>query len=915
MFLPLRVIIIEDNDDDALIMLRELRRGGFEPEHIQVQTPDEFQSALDNETWDIILSDYSLPSYSAPAALKQLRKSRLNIPFIVVSGAVGEEIAVQLMQHGAADYINKDKMTRLCPTLQRELDNKKSKDQVSDSKGLTDQLWEMVNQSQSEFYIFDAKKLNFIFVNQGALKNLGYTFEEIKNLHPYDIKPDFSQVDFESRIKPLLDGTVDILQFQTIHQRKNGTTYPAEIRLQLNRRPEGNFYFAVILDVTDKVKANQTIESLAKFPEENPSPVMRISAIGEILYFNPACQAIVNFWTNLYKQNVPEHWQTLIHECLTEGKIVEFEEQVDSVLYSWLFSASDAKNYVNCYARDITEQRSAENDQRQAAMVFDNSIEGIIICDEDNKIIRVNPAFKQITGYSEQDVLGKTPDILKSNKHSPHFYEAMWYKINTDGAWQGEIWNKRKNGEVYPEYMTISVLKNREGKIKNFIGIFADITERVEAEKRIHHLAYYDALTGLPNRFYIREILNGMIASAKSSNKNLALIYLDLKRFKSINESLGHDSADKALSIFSNRFEQKISETTKIGRMGGDEFLVVLPVEEPLVEESPIVRKVIEIVKEPINVDEHDVYIDTAIGIAHFPHDGNDVETLIKNAESAVSNAKFNKNSVTVFSKELEIKGIEHISFESQLRKALEKEEFVLHYQPQIDLKSEKVIGVEALLRWQHPEKGLIPPNDFIPLLEETGLIVPVGTWLIKKACHQILEWKIKGCDVRIAINLSAKQFTQKGLSENIVAILDETAVDPKMIEIEVTESTIMNRQTHVMETMSKLHDCNIKISIDDFGTGYSSLSYLKHFPIDVLKIDRSFVMELPHNTDDIAIVNTIISMGHNLNLNVIAEGVETREQADILKAMGCEFAQGFYFSRPIPADDCSKYILSTNQD
>ncbi|MDX1810835.1 MAG: EAL domain-containing protein [Gammaproteobacteria bacterium] len=915
MFVRLRVIIIEDNDDDVIIILRELRRGGFEPEHIQIQTTEEFQSALDNADWDIVISDYSLPSFSAPAALKQLKKSGRAIPFIVVSGAVGEEIAVKLIQQGAEDYINKDKLTRLCPTIQRELDNKKSEKQLLQAKGMSDFLWDMVNHSKNEFYVFGAKDFKLVFVNQGAQKNLGYSLEELTNLHAYDIKPEYNEELFRKRVQPLIEGSTNFLQFQTLHQRKNDSTYPVEVRLQLSRRAEGDFFFAVILDITERAKANQTIESMARFPEENPNPVMRVSNRGEILYFNPASQPIVNYWTNIYQQNAPAHWQTFIKQCLEENKIIEFEEQINGVLYTWLFSTTTARNYVNCYAHDITRQRIAENDQRQAAMVFDNSIEGIVITDADNKIVRVNQAFTNITGYSEEDVIGQNPSLLKSNKHSEHFYEAMWYKIETYGHWQGEVWNRKKNGDVYPEYMTITVLKNKDGSVKNYIGVFADISERLESEKRIHRLAYYDPLTDLPNRFYIREILTRKMSHAKKTGHNLILVHMDLRRFKTLNESLGHAAADQALQQIANRLRDNLPADAQIGRMGGDEFLVILECENAIDEDSPNLKAIIDVINQPVHLTDHEIFIDCSIGVSQYPTDANDVESLIRYAETAVSNSKFNDRQITIFNHEVKIRGKEHISFESQLRKALEKEEFVLHYQPQIDLATEKVIGVEALLRWQHPESGLIPPVEFIPLLEETGLIVPVGTWLIRKACQQIMEWQSMGFDMRIAINLSAKQFTQKNLLESIASILDETGVSSELIEIEVTESTIMNQHERVLNTLDSLHNCNIKLSIDDFGTGYSSLSYLKNFPIDVLKIDRSFVMELPYNTDDIAIVNTIISMGHNLKLKVIAEGVETREQAQILREMGCEYAQGYYFSRPIPAKSCAEYILSVNSD
>jgi len=910
MFLPIRVLIIEDNEDDMMLILRELRRGGFEPVYKHVETSEELLGALGSGDWDLVISDYSLPTFSAPDALKMMKKSGRDLPFIVVSGNVGEEIAVQLMRYGAGDYINKDNLTRLCPAILRELDEAKTRRLHAASESLSGRLWDILNNSLNEIYVFDSKTLLFKNANQAALKNLGYTLEELQQLHPYDIKTDFDKDNFSDKLQPLLSGETSNLQFQSSHLRKDKTQYPVETTVQLSTSKTEQVFFAIVLDITERVIANEEISSLARFPEENPAPIMRLNEKTEVVYANPASSAIRNYWQKIFSDASPDHWRQWVERCFENNEIVEFEEISDEKYYNWIISPTPDKKYVNCYGRDITRQKSAENDLKLAAQVFENTIEGIILTDADNRIIRVNPAFTQITGYGEKEVIGKDPLLLKSGKQDSAFFKHILKELQVRGIWQGELWNKRKNGEVYPEYLTVNAVKNEGQSIKNYISIFTDISERKEAEANIHQLAYYDNLTGLPNRFHIQEKLTIAIEQAQANGFPVAILHLDLRRFKKINEILGHKVADNMLELFSQRINQVLPSNTFFGRMEGDEFLLFANHTHIEDENSELIQTINKALETNFEITNQEIYLNCCIGVSHYPQDGDTVEALIKHAEAATAVAKKEEISLKIFSRELEVRGLKHISIENDLRKALEREEFILHYQPQIELETGKVVGVEALLRWNHPEHGLIAPLEFIPLLEETGLIIPVGDWIVREACMQNKRWSKLGIDTpRIAINLSAKQFNQQNLTRNINKIIKETNIKPNLIELEVTESTIMRQYDQVIKTLSELHESNIYLSIDDFGTGYSSLSYLKHFPIDVLKIDQSFVREIPENKDDTAIVNTIIAMGHNLNLKVIAEGVETLEQHDVLKEMGCELAQGYYFSRPLPPDECFSYL------
>lgn len=910
MFLPIRILIIEDCEDDVMLVLRELRRGGFEAEFLQVETAEDMANALNDEKWDIVLSDYTLPSFSAPAALKVLRESSICIPFIVISGNVGEEIAVQLMQYGSNDYINKNNLTRLCPAIQRELKEFKAKKHHQASEIFTEHLWEILNKSQNEIYFFDAETLRFKIVNQGALKNSGYTRKEMLDKHPYDLNTHITQKGFLKLIQPLVNNEVELVHFETTIQRKNGTSYPVDARLQYSRNGEHPIFYAILIDISDRVKASTEIETLARFPQENPLPVIRVDNELQVIYANPASQDIIDHWTDASSVQTPISWRPLITSCISNKTVNEIDEMIGDQIYHWLLSPSTDNTYVNCYARNITKERKAEQSMRQAGQVFDNSIEAIMMTDENALIIRVNPAFQAITGYREEDIIGRNPSFLQSGEHDELFFDEMRNELNTEGRWQGEIFNRRRTGEIYPAYMTISAVKDEDQKVTDYIAIFADISEKKKAQEDIHKLAYYDSLTNLPNRRHMQDKLHTLISNSAETPQDITLLYLDLDRFKTINESLGHVAADEALTVTANRLVKSIPDDAIVGRMDGDEFLIIISHEKIDQENHSLITAIKHAVSEPLKLKNQEVYLSITIGVSHFPNDASNMDNLIKYAETATKRAKVNGSGFELFTSKLEVYTAERITLESSLRKALARDEFLLHYQPQFNLKTGEITGIEALLRWQDPENGLISPADFIPLLEQTGLIKQVGDWVLHRACTQSMSWQAMGINVpRIAINLSAKQFSQKNLHHIISGIIEETGIDPRLVELEVTESTIMHQMEQVISILRDLHDKGLHISIDDFGTGYSSLSYLKHFPIDILKIDRSFVSEIPENKADTAIANTIIAMGHNLGLKVIAEGVETEEQGRCLAEMGCDCAQGYHYSHPLPADKCLDFL------
>ncbi|MDP2785222.1 MAG: EAL domain-containing protein [Sulfurimicrobium sp.] len=566
---------------------------------------------------------------------------------------------------------------------------------------------------------------------------------------------------------------------------------------------------------------------------------------------------------------------------------------------------------MNGTVQDITERRRAEEDLRLADEVFENSIEGIIITDAQANILRVNRAFTVITGYSEEETLGRNPSLLRSDRHDAAFYQGMWASLIEYGYWQGEIWNQRKNGEIYPQWLSLVTIRNEQGKTNHYLGVFADLSEKKQAEANLHHISNYDALTELPNRHLLEDHLFQVLAEASINNALVAVLYLDLDRFKAINDTFGHAFGDKLLLAVAERLAGNIRSGDTIARFSGDEFAVVLTDVGDQENAALVAGKILNALASPFDLDEHEVFITPSIGIAFYPIDAANKDELIRNADTAMSHAKAQGgNGYRFYGAEMNTMVSQRLSLETSLRHALERKEFLLHYQPQVNLRSGKIIGMEALLRWQHPERGLVSPAEFIPVLEETGLIVAVGEWVLRTACAQNRAWLAAGLPpMRMAVNLSAHQFRQSSLTDVVCRALEDSGLEPELLELEITESIMIQDLQTTLTTLNQLHVIGIQISIDDFGTGYSSLSYLKRLPISKIKIDQSFVRDICADPDDAAIADAVISLGHSLKMQVIAEGVETVEQLDYLRAHGCDEFQGYYFSRPLPAEAFAELV------
>ncbi|WP_338849374.1 EAL domain-containing protein [Massilia sp. W12] len=553
---------------------------------------------------------------------------------------------------------------------------------------------------------------------------------------------------------------------------------------------------------------------------------------------------------------------------------------------------------------DISERQQAEEKLRLAATVFDYIADGVIVTDAQSRIVAVNPAFTQITGFAEQEALGQTPGILRSGRQEAAFYDALWRELLATGFWRGEIWNRRKNQELYLEWLTISAVKNSEGVSTHYVGVFSDITQVKESQEKLDHLAHHDPLTGLPNRLLFSDRLAHAIQLAQREHRPLALLFIDLDRFKSVNDTLGHHIGDEMLRQVAQALSAKVRDGDTLARLGGDEFVLLLEDSGGKYGAGVVAEKLMAIFEQPFYVASHELFASCSIGVAIYPDDGEDLNILIRNADVALYQAKADgRNAYRYFSPEMTGEGVERLRLENLLRRSIEKSEIFLNYQPQIDLTSGQLIGLEALVRWQHPELGLVSPARFIPVAEDTGFINQLGKWVLFEACRQMVRWQELGFYApKMAVNLSVKQFERGGMAQQVREILQETGLQAARLQLEVTESVIMHTGD-ALRYIGELHEIGVQLAIDDFGTGYSSLSYLKRMPVQALKIDRSFIKDIGENPDEEAIAIAVIQLGKSLHLSVIAEGVETAQQVAFLQREGCQLAQGFFFSKPLTAD------------
>lgn len=627
-----------------------------------------------------------------------------------------------------------------------------------------------------------------------------------------------------------------------------------------------------------------------------------------------------NFLPDSVKKQVLDHADNIINKKPEASQYFEnlvVTKSGEERLIAWSnIKLYDEKGEVVAHlssGEDITERKKLENKLLLAQKIIESTSDAIMVTDLSGKIIDINPAYTAITGYSKEEALGKNPRFSKSEKHNKDFFDLMWRSVLVTGSWSGEVWDIHKDGHLYPKLLSINTVYDDKGNPLVYTGIFSDISSLKEAEEKLHRIAYYDLLTGLPNRSMFLDRLSHEIAAYHRSGAGFALLFIDLDKFKNINDTLGHTAGDELLKEAASRIRSHLRELDTVARLGGDEFTVILSDTESQQKIAQIATMLIGILKKPFYIAGSEVYIGASIGISMCPRDGDTIGALTKYADMAMYHAKNNgRNTFSFFTEKLNEEVHKGIRLEKELRGALLHNEFILYYQPKISLADNKITGVEALIRWNHPDRGIVSPSEFISVAEETGLILPIGEWVIRTAVKKLSEWKRMKLDpVSISINLSLKQFCEKNFLTKILELARESGVNMQQVGFEITESMLMENPERSVKVMEEMKNNGINLAIDDFGTGYSSLSYLRQFPLDTLKIDQSFVRDIMTDPDDAAIVKTIISMAKSLGLAVVAEGVETKEQKDFLAKRRCQEGQGFLFAKPMPEEELVRLMGS----
>ncbi|NOR51357.1 MAG: EAL domain-containing protein, partial [Gammaproteobacteria bacterium] len=615
-----------------------------------------------------------------------------------------------------------------------------------------------------------------------------------------------------------------------------------------------------------------------------------------------------------------------IKACIKTGADYEIEHRVvwpDGTIHHLLERGKTSRDksgkatHMRGATQDITERKKAEEQHRLAVMLLDNTHEGVMITDTAFKVLSVNPALTRTTGFSAEELQGKPINKFSAKHHDAAFYKKMWQRARENGHWKGEIWNCRKNGEIYPEWLNLSEIKDESGKVVNYAFIFSDVTTQGKVRKQLHSLTYYDTLTELPNRTLFHDRLKNALAQSRRHRLHVAVMFLDIDRFKNINDTLGHGVGDELLKKVAEQLQYYLRDMGSVSRLGGDEFAIIMPDISSPKDAAAVAEKIIKSFASPMTMnDGHKLFTSLSIGISLCPEDGDEADLLIKNAETAMYRAKASgRGDYLFYATEMSADFAERLTIETDLHQAIMENQLTLTYQPQIDLITGRLIGFEAVACWDHPEHGLISPALFISIAEDSGQIERLSEWVLNRACQQLKIWQgMHGNNWRMAVKLSSRQLHKHNVTEQITAIVRSADVLSDMMEFELSESamcTMMDNIENYIQTIDQLSSHGFHITLDNFGSSYSSLSYLRRFKIDRLKIDQSFVREVTTSEDDAEIVTTIIAMAHNLGLRVIAEGVESKEQLEFLRTKGCDVAQGLFISQARSAEEIDRLLAS----
>jgi diguanylate cyclase (GGDEF)-like protein/PAS domain S-box-containing protein len=773
-----------------------------------------------------------------------------------------------------------------------------------------------------------------VYANLAACNSLGYTMEEMMKLSIPDFDPDFPAEVWPKHWEDLRK--YGSHTFESRHRTKTGEIYPVEVSVNYMRFGDEEYNCGFARDITKRKQAELLIrqsEEKYRLLFDNMTTGFALHEVicddqGKVvdyrfLEINPAYQKLTGLTLDIIGKTVLEvlpgtepYWIDVFGQVAMTG-VPSLYENFSKELGRWyqVWTFSPKKGQFAVIISEITERKNIEQELQLYSLVLKNSSEGMVVTDADNRIIAVNPAFSKITGYSFEEVKGKNPKMLKSGRHDRAFYHAMWGEITSAGQWQGEIWDKRKDGEIHAKWLTINTIRNDDGTIYRYVALFSDITEKKKSEELIWRQANFDTLTGLPNRDMFRDRLGHEVKKSIRAELPLALLLVDLDQFKEVNDTLGHAMGDKLLIEAAHRISSCIRESDTVARLGGDEFTIVISEISDNTHVEDVAQKIISKLSEPFDLGNEVVYISASIGITLYPNDSIDIDALMKNADQAMYVAKNKgRNRFSYFTPLLQDLAQRRLRLTNDMRGALEAGQFSVHFQPIVALATGRIIKAEALIRWHHHERGMVGPAEFIPLAEETGLINEIGDWVFKESARWAEHWRNRFApDFQVSVNKSPVQFRTENrhFTSQWAEYLRELGLPGGNMVIEITEGLLLNADANVTEELLRLRNADIQVAIDDFGTAYSSLSYLKKFNIDYLKIDRSFVNNLETDPDNMALSEAIIVMAHKLGLKVIAEGVETEGQRSLLAGAGCDYAQGYLFSKAIPPEEFEKLLIA----
>jgi diguanylate cyclase (GGDEF)-like protein/PAS domain S-box-containing protein len=928
---PARILVVEDEMIIARELAAQLRMLGYEP--VGHAARGEQAVSLAGELLpDLVLMDIQLAGDMDGIAAAQAIHDQFDVPVIFVTAFATDEMLSRARITEPYGYILKPYSEREIHTvIQMALYKHQADHKLRQSAA---SLQESAQHTQA---ILDNMVDAVITINaQGVMESFnlaastifGYSANEAIGRNVSMLMPEPHRGQHDGYLAHYRDtGQENIIgkPRELDGRRKDGSVFPMGLSISRITRADKPVFVGLIHDISVRRAAEAQIRKLSLAVEQSPEMIVITDLNGAIEYVNKAYVAQTGYSLEEVKghntsishsgDTPPETytalWETLRRGAVWTGELYNRRKDgtgyVESAVMAPLRQPDGSITHYVAVLQDITARKQVETDLKVAAVAFESQ-EGMLIADANGLIQRVNQAFTTITGYSAEEVIGKNPSLLQSGRQGAAFYKAMWDSINSTGAWVGEIWNRRKSGDVYPEHLTITAVKDSVGAVTHYVASLTDITMRKAAADEIQHLAFYDLLTDLPNRRLFLDRLKQALTSRGRTGKEGALLFIDLDDFKTLNDTLGHDIGDLLLQQVAQRIESCVREGDTLARLGGDEFVVMLENlnEEPTeaaAQTEVVGAKILAAINQPYQLDSHNCHATASIGAALFNDHQSTIEELLKQSDIAMYQAKASgRNQLRFFDQKMQDTINTRVVLEGELRQALERQQFKLYYQLQVT-HDRQIVSVEVLIRWQHPERGIVSPLDFIPMAEETGLILPIGQWVLETACTQLMKWQDDplASHLLLAVNVSARQFHQPDFVEQVRAVLDKTGLDPSKLKLELTESVVLDDIDDTVLKMNALRAIGVGFSMDDFGTGFSSLAYLTRLPLSQLKIDQSFVHNLGVKPSDAVIVQTIIGMAKNLNLAVIAEGVETEDQRAFLELNGCPLCQGYLFSKPVP--------------